>query len=114
MLPSYRTLIVFFLFTSIGAHCLASATSIPASINSLAGVVTTDGGAPDTRGEISFSSHGSDRLDQYGGWPFLKCPHGPDHHFFSQKLGKRWWLCDPAGDAFWLKGVYFVSPTALT
>ena len=114
MVPSYRTLLVLFLLTLIGAHCLASATSIPASFTSLTGVVTGDEGARDTHSATSFSSHGLDRLDAYGGWPLLKCPHGPAHHFYSQKLGKRWWLCDPAGDVFWLKGVYFISPTALT
>jgi hypothetical protein len=39
----------------------------------------------------------------------VRCPAGRARHFYTQKLGKRWWLCDPAGNGFFLKGVYFVT-----
>jgi len=34
------------------------------------------------------------------------CPSGSAVHFHTQKIGNRWWLCDPAGNGFFLKGVY--------
>ena len=45
-------------------------------------------------------------LDQYGGTTSVQCSKGPAAHFYTQKIGNRWWLCDPAGNGFFLKGVY--------
>jgi hypothetical protein len=50
-------------------------------------------------------------LDAYGGTPDLRCPAGPARHFYTQKIGSHWWLCDPAGNGFFLKGAYFVTWT---
>ncbi|MHB8383585.1 MAG: hypothetical protein ACYDC3_14755 [Candidatus Binataceae bacterium] len=36
----------------------------------------------------------------------MQCTNGPAPHFYTQKLGNRWWICDPAGNGFFLKGVY--------
>lgn len=45
-------------------------------------------------------------LDQYGGSTNLTCPAGPASHFYTAKINGRWWLCTPAGNVFWLRGVY--------
>ena len=31
---------------------------------------------------------------------------GAAAHFYTEKIGNRWWICDPAGNGFFLKGVY--------
>jgi hypothetical protein len=49
-------------------------------------------------------------LDVYGGTPGLQCRKGKAAHFYTEKGGNRWWLCDPLGNGFFLKGVYDVSP----
>jgi len=43
--------------------------------------------------------------DQYGGLTNLACPNGPQSHFYTQKIGSRWHLCDPAGYAYFMLGV---------
>jgi len=50
-------------------------------------------------------------LDAYGGTTAISCPAGAKPHFYTQKIGNRWWLCDPAGNGFFLKGVYDVTWT---
>jgi hypothetical protein len=47
-------------------------------------------------------------LDQYGGLTSVQCPNGPSAHFYTQKIGDRWWLCDPAGNGFFMKNIYNV------
>jgi hypothetical protein len=47
--------------------------------------------------------------DRYGGMLALKCSRGTQPHFYTQKLGERWWLCTPAGHGFFLKGVVGVN-----
>ncbi len=47
--------------------------------------------------------------DQYGGITELACSNGPAPHFYTQKINGRWWLCTPAGNAFWMRGVYDVD-----
>ncbi len=47
--------------------------------------------------------------DQYGGITELACSNGPAPHFYTQKINGRWWLCTPAGNAFWMRGVYDIS-----
>jgi hypothetical protein len=51
-------------------------------------------------------------LDQYGGVTSVACPNGPKPHFYTQKIGDRWWLCDPAGHGFFMKGVANVNTNA--
>src|SRR5216683_2580559 len=48
-------------------------------------------------------------LDQYGGVTSVACPNGPQPHFYTQKIGDRWWLCDPAGNGFFMKGVTVIQ-----
>jgi hypothetical protein len=47
-------------------------------------------------------------LDQYGGVTSVSCGSGPQAHFYAQRIGDRWWLCDPAGHGFFMKGVTLV------
>jgi hypothetical protein len=49
--------------------------------------------------------------DIYGGLTNLACPNGVQAHFYTQKIGSRWHLCTPAGNAFWMNGVYHVDAT---
>ena|SRR6266849_4105724 len=55
-------------------------------------------------------------LDQYGGVTNVQCTNGPAPHFYTQKIGDRWWICDPAGNGFFMKGAVGVSyslPTSI-
>jgi len=54
---------------------------------------------------LSQASHAAQALDKYGGVTAVQCPNGPKPHFYTQKIGNRWWLCDPAGNGFFLKSV---------
>jgi hypothetical protein len=49
-------------------------------------------------------------LDSYGGTAAVRCPSGPKPHFYAEKIGNRWWLCDPTGNGYLLKGVYDIVP----
>jgi hypothetical protein len=50
-------------------------------------------------------------LDQYGGLVNKRCPDGAQAHFYVQKIDSRWHLCTPAGNAFWMNGVYDIDAT---
>lgn len=45
-------------------------------------------------------------LDVYGGAVQAPCAKGPAAHFYVEKSSGRWHLCTPAGNYFWLAGVY--------
>ena len=47
--------------------------------------------------------------DQYGGTLAQPCPGGPAANFYTQKIGNRWFLCTPAGNAFFFRSIYNVS-----
>jgi hypothetical protein len=47
--------------------------------------------------------------DRYGGVLAISCPRGPQPHFYTQKIGDRWWMCDPAGHGFFMNGVTLVG-----
>ena len=47
--------------------------------------------------------------DLYGGLLSLPCSNGSKTHFYTQKIGSRWHFCTPAGNAFWMNGVYTVD-----
>ncbi len=53
-------------------------------------------------------SYAAQQLDVYGGITAVRCRSGSAPHFYTQKIGSRWWICDPAGNGFFLKGVYDV------
>ena len=40
----------------------------------------------------------------------MQCTNGAAPHFYTEKIGNRWWICDPAGNGFFLKGVYDIDP----
>src|SRR5262245_45076093 len=48
-------------------------------------------------------------VDAYGGWTANPCSSGPQSHFYTQKTNNRWILCTPAGNAFWMRGIYHVD-----
>ena len=48
-------------------------------------------------------------LDAFGGTTSVKCPKGSASHFYTQKIGKRWWICDPLGNGFFFKGLAHVT-----
>jgi hypothetical protein len=49
-------------------------------------------------------------LDSYGGTTSVTCSSGPAAHFYTQKIGNRWWVCDPQGNGFFIKGVWNAIP----
>ena len=58
---------------------------------------------------ISVSALG---LDAYGGMTALPCPSASSTgHFYAARVGQRWHLCTPAGNAFWMNSVYNVDAT---
>jgi hypothetical protein len=48
-------------------------------------------------------------LDQYGGYTSLPVPGGATGSFRAGKIGNRWVLATPNGNAFWMRGVYAVT-----
>lgn len=54
------------------------------------------------------------KLDPYGGLTGVPCSNGSKAHFYTEKLGNRWWLCDPAGNGFFMKGVAYDMPNVDT
>ncbi len=57
----------------------------------------------------SYNLYVQGALDSYGGSVQLTCPSGVSSHFYTQKIGNRWWLCTPSGNVFWMRGVYAVD-----
>jgi len=49
-------------------------------------------------------------LDQYGGREDINCANATGW-FHTEKIGSRWWLCTPAGNAFFMQGVEQVVPS---
>lgn len=45
-------------------------------------------------------------LDQYGGYTSLPVPGGATGSFRVGKIGNRWVLATPSGNAFWMRAVY--------
>jgi len=48
-------------------------------------------------------------LDTYGGTTNVQCAGGAQAHFYTEQVGDRWWICDPAGNGFFMKGLTLVS-----
>jgi hypothetical protein len=55
-----------------------------------------------------FAAAQSSDLDKYGGAKALKCAKATGW-FHTQKIGTRWWLCDPLGNVFFFQSVDFIS-----
>ncbi len=52
-----------------------------------------------------------DDYDKYGGWTGLKFEKRG--HFYRHHDGKRWWLVDPEGNAFFSNGICYASRTGI-
>jgi hypothetical protein len=59
----------------------------------------------------SFAAAQSSDLDKYGGAKTLECAKATGW-FHTQKIGNRWWLCDPLGNVFFFQSVDFVQYTS--
>jgi len=57
--------------------------------------------------EKTFFPDPSSPRDSFGGWTRIR--HAPTGFFFPQEISGRWWLIDPAGHAFFSKGVNTVT-----
>jgi hypothetical protein len=40
----------------------------------------------------------------------VACSNSAAAHFYTEKVGNRWWLCDPSGGGFFIRGVWYVAP----
>jgi hypothetical protein len=49
-------------------------------------------------------------LDQYGGREDVKCANTTGY-FHVEKIQNQWWFCTPAGNGFFMQGIYVVSST---
>jgi hypothetical protein len=52
--------------------------------------------------------------DIYGGLERQPCTGGAQERFYTEKVNGQWWLCTPAGHAFWQVGIYNVVPHTWT
>jgi hypothetical protein len=60
--------------------------------------------------ERKFSLHVSPtQLDAFGGALSLPSPHGASGRWRTEKIGNRWVFVTPAGNAFWMIGVWGVT-----
>ena len=60
-----------------------------------------------------FSLHiGPAQVDAFGGVIALHSPHGGTGRWRTEKLGKRWVLITPAGNAFWMIGIWGITGDA--
>ncbi len=48
-------------------------------------------------------------IDIYGGTTNVQCAGGPQAHFYTEQVGDRWWICDPLGNGYFMKGLTLVS-----
>lgn len=53
-------------------------------------------------------------FDKYGGLVGATCTSGVQSHFYVQKIGTQWWFCTPAGNTFWMEGVFDIVPDSGT
>jgi Bacterial Ig domain len=51
----------------------------------------------------------SQSVDEYGGYTSLAVPGGASGSFRVGKIGSRWVVATPDGNAFWVRGVYAVN-----
>lgn len=60
-------------------------------------------------GSATLSAQTAADVDIYGGSTALKCSNPSAAHFYTEKIGDRWWLCTPLGNVFWMRSVYHVD-----
>ena len=71
--------------------------------------VTVQDGANATSVKNLHMQVAEDTSDSYGGSSANPCPGGKQPRFYTAKIGDRWHLCTPAGNAFWMNAVYHVD-----
>ena len=47
--------------------------------------------------------------DQYGGLITKPCAGGVQTTFYTEKINNHWWFCTPAGNAFWMQGIFNIA-----
>ena len=47
--------------------------------------------------------------DKYGGWIGTCVTGSASGYWHTEKISDRWWIIDPLGNPFWMKGVYDVQ-----
>ncbi|MHB8655915.1 MAG: Ig domain-containing protein [Terriglobia bacterium] len=90
-----------------GSGMITGTPTLP--VQATVNLQVTDSSSPQKAASKTFTITVQNPLDAYGGSAQLPCPTGAASHFYTQKIGNRWWLCTPAGNAFWMKSVYVVD-----
>ncbi len=85
----------------------ATATTVPPTATATGGTPAPTATAKSTAKPTATPTPGA--LDQYGGTTSVQCPNGPGPHFYTEKIGNRWWFCDPAGNGFFEKSISDVN-----
>lgn len=92
-------------------------TATPTSTSTPTPTATNTPGGPST-----FVFPTRDTVDIYGGSPYLQCTGSgaghsgdPTNTFaYTEKIGNRWWICDPLGNVYFMKSVTYQQPTVTT
>ena len=71
-------------------------------------IQVSDSGGQNAPQAFGVTIYADTSLDQYGGVTQQPCPNGPTGEWYTQQIGKRWVFCDPLGNAFIYRGVYFI------
>lgn len=53
----------------------------------------------------------SNAFDADGGWKQSPCAGGATGHFYTEKVGNRWWLCSTSGHHFFFEGIGAWQPS---
>jgi hypothetical protein len=109
---------------SVASGALPSGLTLNASNGQITGTPTQGGdfavtfGVKDASGATGTSNYTLSIFDQptdiYGGLSNLPCGNGAKAHFYVQRVASRWHFCTPAGNAFWMNGVYTVDASDTT
>jgi hypothetical protein len=63
---------------------------------------------------LSVSSACAQTYDTYGGVTQKPCTNGVTGSWYTQQIGKRWFFCDPLGNAFIDRGVWYITGDSQT
>jgi hypothetical protein len=86
--------------TISGTPTAAGSYSFTAQVNDSGGVNASE--------PFDIAIYAGASLDQYGGVMQRQCPGGATGDWYTQQIGKHWVFCDPLGNAFINRGVWFV------